>query len=61
MLSKFSDKGKYIDAIRYDKLTPYDVPKSLRTYEFFANTFYYTYDYIKNNIEEFDRNFALSN
>ena len=49
--------GKYIDAIRYNKLSLYDVPESLRTEEFFANTFYYTYDYIKNNIEKFDRNF----
>lgn len=49
--------GKYIDAIHYNKLSLYDVPKSLRTEEFFANTFYYTYDYIKNNIEKFDRNF----
>ncbi len=49
--------GKYIDAIRYEKLSLHDVPESLRTGEFFANTFYYTYDYIKNNIERFDRNF----
>ena len=49
--------GKYIDAIHYNKLSLYDVPKSLRTEEFFANTFFYTYDYIKNNIEKFDRNF----
>ncbi len=49
--------GKYIDAIHYNKLSLYDVPKSLRTEEFFANTFNYTYDYIKNNIEKFDRNF----
>ena len=49
--------GKYIDAIQSNKISLYDVPESLRTKEFFANTFYYTYDYIKNNIEKFDRNF----
>lgn len=49
--------GKYIHAIHYNELSLCDVPKSLRTEEFFANTFYYTYDYIKNNIEKFDRDF----
>ncbi len=49
--------GKYIDAFRCNKLSLYDVPESLRTEEFFANTFFYNYDYIKNNIEKFDRNF----
>ena len=49
--------GKYIDAICYEKLSLNDVPEELRTEEFFINTFYYTYDFIKNNIKDFDRNF----
>ena len=49
--------GKYIYAIRREKKSLSDVPKSLKIEEFFVNTFYYTYDYIKSNIEKFDRNF----
>ena len=49
--------GRYIYAIRYQKKKLYEVPRSFRTEEFYINTFYYTYDYIKDNIYEFNRNF----
>ena len=49
--------GMYIDGIETQKIEIEDVPKKYRTYEFYVHTFYYTYDYIKNHIKEFNRDF----
>lgn len=49
--------GKYISAIQHQHITLDEVPERYRTKEFYANTFYYTYDYIKEHIDEFDKEF----
>ena len=49
--------GKYIYAINYSIKELSEVPSILRTAEFYISTFFCSYDYIKNNIKDFNREF----